>query len=89
MHPLLYTRGASHFFYIFRSLHLSPYQQVPSQENIDAIWDPLSPTFVIVQLIPVAVDDICLQKTQESTCDEEAVGKRKVFDVTHVQGKRV
>lgn len=47
------------------------------------------PTFVIVQLVPIAVDDVHVQEVEQSTSDQEAVGKGKVFDVARVQGKGV
>lgn len=50
---------------------------------------PGFPTFVIVHLVPVGVDHVGLQEAQESAGDKEAVWEGKVFDVTHVQGKRV
>lgn len=43
------------------------------------------PTFVVVYLVPVAVDHVRLQKVQEGARDEEAVGEGKVFDVARVQ----
>lgn len=46
-------------------------------------------TFVIVQLIPIAVDDVHVQEGEERASDEEAVGKGKVFEVAHVQGEGV
>lgn len=48
-----------------------------------------SPTFIIVHLIPVAVDHVRLQEVQEGACDKEAVGEGKVFDIAHVQGEGV
>lgn len=50
------------------------------------ICKPGHPTFVIVQLIPVAIDNVHVQKAEESASDKEAVGQGKVFDVAHVQG---
>lgn len=47
------------------------------------------PTFVIVQLVPVPVHHVHLQKVEESARDEEAVREGKAFDVTHVQGEGV
>lgn len=42
-----------------------------------------------MQLIPVPVDHVRLQEVEQSTCDEEAVGHGKAFDVTHVQSEGV
>lgn len=47
------------------------------------------PTFVIVQLVPVPVNNIRLQEVEERARDQEAVGEGEAFDVAHVQGEGV
>lgn len=60
----------------------------------DQVYPPPSakpghPTFVIVQLVPIAVDDVHVQEAEQSASDQEAVGKGKVLDVARVQGEGV
>lgn len=55
----------------------------------DQVYPPPStkpghPTFVIVQLVPVAVDDVHVQEAEQCAGDQEAVRKGKVFDVARV-----
>lgn len=60
----------------------------------DQVYPPPSakpghPTFIIVQLVPIAVDDVHVKEAEQSAGDQEAVGKGKVLDVARVQGEGV
>lgn len=50
---------------------------------------PGFPTFVVVHLVPVAVDHVGFQEVQEGARNEEAVGRGEVLDVARVQREGV
>lgn len=71
--------------------------KTPMRLNCAACW-PLAallpaasgfPTFVVVHLVPVAVDHVRFQKVQEGARDEEAVDRGEVLDVARVQREGV
>lgn len=64
-------------------------RELSDQAHSLPVAKPGHPTFVIMQLIPVAVDHVHIKEAEQSTSDQEAVRKRKVSDVASVQGEGV